>query len=181
MQHAFPDVRDVWRTDSHLRACIRELLKPQRNVPDDILVRAFLGMLVDTIEVVLQLCAVDGYADREVAHVLLDEVLHLLAVVVDAVRGEREAIGVEPMMIPAKHLSLQVIAYPVYQFNLKERLAPDEVPHHTLFLELILAVKDIVNGFFRHIPRFQGSFCSFTIFKWVLKLIHHHHKTSTYT
>lgn len=56
------------------------------------------------------------------------------------------------MMIASEHLLLQVVANLVYEVNLEERLAPDEVPHHTLLLELILVVEDIVNGLLCHLP-----------------------------
>ena len=164
MQNALLDVGDVCRTDGHLRTGIGELLQPKRDVPHHVFVRAFLffGLrhdallhllcLPNAVEVVLALRAVDGYADGEVVQVLLDEALHLLAVVVDAVGGEREAVGVEPMMIAAEHLLLQVIANLVYEVNLEERLAPDEVPHHALLLEVILMVEDIVNGLLCYLP-----------------------------
>ena len=56
------------------------------------------------------------------------------------------------MVIAPEHLLLQVVANLVYEVNLEERLAPDEVPHHALLLELALVVEDIVNGLLCHLP-----------------------------
>ena len=84
--------------------------------------------------------------------ILLDELLYFLRVVIDAVCGERESVGVKPMVIPAVHLHLQIVADSVNQVNLQKRLAADEVPDDTLFPELIFSVQDIVNGLLRHLP-----------------------------
>ena len=76
--------------------------------------------------------SIDGDADGEVLAVLLDEVLHGLLVVVDAVGGEGEAIAVEPMMVPTEKLRLDIVANLVDKLYLQKRLAADEVPHHRL-------------------------------------------------
>ena len=48
----------------------------------------------------LLLRSVDGDTNAEVVAVLLDEVLHGLLMVVDAVGGEGETVTIEPMVIP---------------------------------------------------------------------------------
>ena len=74
----------------------------------------------------LPLRTVDGDADAQVRVVLLYELLHPFRVVVDAVRGEGEAVGVKPVVIPPEHLRLQIVANLVYQLYLQERLTTDE-------------------------------------------------------
>lgn len=85
--------------------------------------------------------------------VLLNEPLHLLRVVVNAVGREREAVRVEPVVIPSVHLRLQIVTDLVYQFYLQERLAADEVPRHRFLSKFLLAVENIVNSLLGHLPR----------------------------
>ena len=110
-------------------------------------------LLVDAVEVVLSLGAVDGDSNREVADVLLDELLHLGSVVVDAIGRERETVAVEPVMVAAEHLGLEVVANLVNQVNLHKRLAANEVPNHALLTKLILVAQNIVDSSLRSLPR----------------------------
>ena len=158
VQHALLDVRDVGAADGHLGATVRELLKPQRDVAHHVLIGAMLAavgvaLLVDAVEVVLALGAVDGDSNREVADVLLDELLHLGSVVVDAIGRERETVAVEPVMVAAEHLGLEVVAYLVNQVNLHKWLAANEVPNHALLTKVILVGENVVNSSLRSLPR----------------------------
>lgn len=84
--------------------------------------------------------------------VFLDERLHLVGVVVNAIRRERETVTVEPVMIQAEHFRLEIIADLVYQVNLQEWFATDEVPRHTRFGKHLLVREDVVNRRFGHWP-----------------------------
>lgn len=158
VQYTLLDVGDVGTTDSHFGRSTGELLQPQRDVAHHVLVGAMLAavgvaLLVDAVEVVLALGAVDGDAYREVADVLLDELLHLGSVVVDAIGREREAVAVEPVMAQAEHLGLEVVAYLVNQVNLHKRFAANEVPNHALLTKVILVAQNIVDSSLRGLPR----------------------------
>lgn len=111
------------------------------------------GLLPHAVEVVLALGAVDGDADGKVVAVLPDEALHLRRMVVDAVGREREAVGVEPVVVQFEHTQLQVVADLVDQFNLQERLAADKVPDNALLAELVLLGEDKVDERLGGVPR----------------------------
>ena len=158
MQHALLDVGDVGAADGHFGCSTWELLQPQRDVAHHVPVGAMLAavgvaLLVDAVEVVLALSAVDSDAYREVADVLLDELLHLGSVVVDAIGRERETVAVEPVMVAAEHLGLEVVANLVNQVNLHKWLAANEVPTHTLLTKLILVAQNVVDSSLRSLPR----------------------------
>ena len=112
-----------------------------------------VALLVDAVKVMLALGAVDGDAYAQVRVVLLDELLHLGSVVVDAVGREREAVAVEPVMAQAEHLGLEVVAYLVNQVNLHKRLTANEVPDHALLTKVILVAQNIVDSSLRSLPR----------------------------
>ena len=103
----------------------------------------------------LTACAIDGDTDTQVLFVFLYEPLHFLAVVVNAVGGEIKTVGVEPVMIAAIHLRLDVVAYLVDEVYLKERLATDKVPNHALVGEIrvALSVEYIINSRLCRTPR----------------------------
>ena len=112
-----------------------------------------VALLVDAVEVVLALSAVDGDAYAQVCVVLLDELLHLVGVVVDTVGRERETVAVEPVMVAAEHLGLEIVAYLVNQVNLHKRFAAYEVPNHALLTKVILVAQNIVDSSLRGLPR----------------------------
>lgn len=112
-----------------------------------------VALLVDAVEVVLSLGAVDGDSNREVADVLLDELLHLGSVVVDAVGRERETVAVEPVMIAAEHLGLEIVAYLINQVYLHKRLTTNEVPNNALLTKVILVGENVVDSSLRSLPR----------------------------
>ena len=153
VQHALLYIRNILAADGHFRAGMRELLQPERDVARHVGIRAAPVALIDAVQVVLPLRAVNGDADGKMFVVLRDEPLHLVRVIVDAVGGKRETVGVEPMMVPAEHLRLQVIAYLVYQVYLKERLAANEVPNHARLAHVAFVVEDVINRLLRHLPR----------------------------
>lgn len=97
---------------------------------------------------------VNRYAYAEVVAVLLDEVLHGLLVVVDAVGGEGEAVAVEPVVVAAEEFRLDIVANLVDEFYLEERFTADEVPHHRLVGEIRvgLMVEYIVDKVLGHLP-----------------------------
>ena len=95
---------------------------------------------------------IDSDSDGEMLSVLLDKPLYFLCSVIDAICGEREAIGVEPMMVSAEHLHLEVVAYLVDKVYLQKRFAAYKVPYHALLLHLVLMVKHIVNGLLSNLP-----------------------------
>ena len=78
--------------------------------------------------------------------ILFDESLHSIRVIVDAVCGEGETIGIKPMMVEAEHFRLDIVANPVYEFNLQEGLASDKIPNDGFFGKVSLTLQDIVNG-----------------------------------
>ena len=84
--------------------------------------------------------------------VLVDELLNFFGIIVDPIRREREPLGIEPMMIPAIHLGLEIIANPIDQVYFEERFSTDEIPDDAFFLHLRLTIKNIINCFFSHIP-----------------------------
>ena len=131
------------------------MFQPQRNVLDDIFVRTFLRDFINPIQVMLLLRPVNRDADAEMVAVLLDEVLHGLLVVVDAVGGEGEAVRVEPVVVAAEEFCLDVVANLVDKLYFQKRLAADEVPHHRLVGEIGvgLIVKHIVDEGFGYFPR----------------------------
>ena len=94
-------------------------------------------------------------ADAEVVAVLLDEVLHGLLVVVDAVGGEGEAVAVEPVVVAAEEFRLDIITNLVDKLDFEERFSADEVPHHRLVGEIRggFMVKHIVDESLGHLPR----------------------------
>ena len=141
------------------------MLQPQRDVLHHVLVAAAFRWLRQTvgicrrlfpnpIEVVLLLRPINCDANAEVVAVLLDEVLHGLLVVVDAVGGEAETIRVEPMVVPTIQLDFDIVAYFVDKLYLKERLAANEVPHHRLISEIgvCFMVEHIVDEGLGHLP-----------------------------
>lgn len=161
---ALADVGDVGAADGHLGAGIGELLEPERDVAHHIAVRAAVGGVDDAVlvgrgllpyavEVVLALGAVDGDADGEVVAVLLDEALHLGRVVVDAVGGEGEAVGVEPVVVQFEHAELEVVTDAVDELDFEEGLAADEVPDDALLAEVILASQHVVDEGLGGVPR----------------------------
>ena len=95
---------------------------------------------------------IDSDSDGEMLSVLLDKPLYFLCSVIDAICGEREAIGVEPMMFSAEHLYLEVVAYLVDKVYLQKGFAAYKVPYHALLLHLVLMVKHIVNGLLSNLP-----------------------------
>ena len=153
VQHALLDVGQVRATDGHLGGRVGKLLQPQRNVAHHVIVRAPPVALVHPVQVMLLPGAVYGDANAQVAVVLLDEALHLLLVVVDAVGGEAEAVGVEPMVPPAEHLCLQVVADAVYQVYLDKWLPAYEVENDGFFRKLLLPLQYVVYGRLGHLPR----------------------------
>lgn len=64
---------------------------------------------------------IDSDSDGEMLSVLLDKSLYFLCSVIDAICGEREAIGVEPMMVSAEHLHLEIVAYLVDKGSISRR------------------------------------------------------------
>lgn len=86
---------------------------------------------------------------------LFNEILHGFFMIVDAVGGEGEAVAIEPMVVTAEKLRLDVIANLVDKLYLKERLATNEVPHHRLIGEIGvgLMVEHIVDEGLGHLPR----------------------------
>ena len=86
VQHALLYIRKVLAADGHLRAAMRELLQPERDVAHHVGIRAAPVALINAVEVVLPLRAVDGDADGQMVMVLLNEPLHLVRMIVDAVR-----------------------------------------------------------------------------------------------
>lgn len=84
--------------------------------------------------------------------VLLDKPLHSLCVIVDAVCGEGETIGVKPMVVEAEHFRLDIVANPVYEFNLQEGLASDKIPNDGFLSKVGLMLQDIVNGLLGYGP-----------------------------
>ena len=103
----------------------------------------------------LLLRSVDGDSDGEVLAVLLDEVLHGLLVVVDAIGGKGEAVAVEPVVVATEEFRLDVVANLIDKLYLQERLAADEVPHHRLVGEIRvgLMVEHIIDKGLGHLPR----------------------------
>ena len=164
MQHAFRDIRYVGTAYRHLCSRSRKLLEPERYVLYHIIVRAvfLLGLrhdamfhfrcLPDAVQVMLTSRTVYGDTYGQMLIVLLYEILYLLRVVVDAVGGEGEAVGVEPVVVQSVHLRLQIIAYLVYKIYFEERLAADEVPDDTFLVELVLMFQNVVDGLFCHLP-----------------------------
>ena len=86
------------------------------------------------------------------AVILLDEPLHLFFMIVDTIGWKRKAIGVKPMVIPAKHFCFQVITYFVYQIYLQKRFPTNEIPNDRLFPELVLMVENVINSLFCYLP-----------------------------
>ena len=153
VEHALLDVGQIRAADGHLGGSARKLLQPQRNVAHHVVVRTPPVALVHSVQVVLPLRAVYGDAYAQVAVVLLNEALHLLLVVVDAVGGEAETVGIEPVMPPAEHFRLQVVADAVYQFYLDKRLPAYEVEDDRFFRKLLLLLQYVVYGRLGHLPR----------------------------
>ena len=60
-------------------------------------------MFINTIKVVLFFRAIDGNSNTQMGFVLLDEPLHFLFMIVNTIRRNRKAIGIEPMMISLIH------------------------------------------------------------------------------
>ena len=56
------------------------------------------------------------------------------------------------MVIPLKHLLLQIVADFVNQLNLQEWFTTDEVPDDAFFTKILFMVENIVNGSLRHLP-----------------------------
>ena len=84
--------------------------------------------------------------------ILFDEVLHLFRAIVDAIRRERKAIGIEPMVVSAKHLNLEIITNLIYQVYLQERLSTYKIPDDTFLLHLFLMIENIVNSSLSYLP-----------------------------
>ena len=124
---------DVWYVGvayGDFGAVIGKLFYPKRYIAHHVVVAALTVALIYTVGVVFLACAVDGDADAEVCVVLLNEALHLWLVVVDAVGGDIESVGVEPWVVATEHLGLDVVACLVNKVYLQERLAADELEHH---------------------------------------------------
>ena len=97
--------------------------------------------------------SINSDANAQVINILLNKLLDLLFMVVDTICRKRESIGVKPVMIPAIHFRLQIVAYLIYQFHFQKWLTTNEVPYHTFFSIFFFMVKDIVNCLFSYIKR----------------------------
>ena len=97
--------------------------------------------------------AVDGDAYAQMRHILLDKVLHLRRMVVDAIGRKRETITVKPVVAKSEHLRLQIIADTVNQLDFQKRLTADKVPHHARFGEVGFMTQNVVNRHLRRFPR----------------------------
>ena len=56
------------------------------------------------------------------------------------------------MMITFEQFYLYIIAYLVNQVDFQERLPTDKIPYYTLFLEILLMVKNVINSLLGNLP-----------------------------
>ena len=50
------------------------------------------------------------------------------------------------MVVEAEHFRLDIVANPVYEFNLQEGLASDKIPNDRFLAKVGLMLQDVVNG-----------------------------------
>ena len=164
MQHAILDIRQIGTTNGYLGTRIGKLWEPQGDIFHHIVIRPFFFLrrghysplhilgFPNTVKVMLLLGAIYGNANRQVVAVLLYKLLHLIRTIIDTISREWKSIGIEPMVVPGKHLLLQIITNMVYQVNLQERLATYKIPYHTLLGHVGLVVQYVINSSLCYLP-----------------------------
>ena len=84
--------------------------------------------------------------------ILFDKSLHSVCVVINAICGEGETIGVKPMVVEAEHFRLDIVANLVYEFNLQKGFSSDKIPNDGFLSKVGLMLQDVVNGLLGYGP-----------------------------